>query len=658
MAYQGNIPDHELHDHSFLGEELLIPMVNHSDGGRINMFTQHQSQLTTINHGEPPLVFTRFEKQIGKYSSGHRDVDEKVKIKRIFEFNDNRKLILVYYPARKEYDIIEFNRAVNLTEYYGYQSILNDEVKEGAVIEPDGEKPWIFRNNMFDDDLNLCYGLNLNAVYIPLEGLTYEDPCVISESTAKKFSHTEVKVYRVVLNRNDVLINLLGDSDHYIPFTKIGEKIKDGILCAVRRIDYSTIVSDFKDKEFCIPHPNDDTIYNGNGTLMDIKVYSNIIDDSLPYNKPILDILAKQFEVYSDILEVCTEIKNSGKKVTDDFNHYLQKARDHLSIKDSNSNIPFSQDKSTFEGIVIEFIVAETKPCNPGDKLTGRYGNKGVISQIRPDNEMPKVESTDMHADICLNFLGVCGRMNISQLFEQELNFIADNIRFKYIDDPENKSNLKKFFKDLKSFYEIASPELLKYIDGCDLDDVKELLVEFIKYGIPIHQPPFFGNVNHIGLEELYNRFPTEKYKFEGIQQPLIMGKLYFVKLKHMPKGKFSVRSAEMTNLMDVPFRNNESYKKHSALFNSNAIKLGEQEAFNLNLIEDPETIAKFYKSYSSSRVRRQDMLHQAFMAKSPDDIESFNDNIDEESGRSNPSQSVRALLKGAGMTIIDSDDE
>ena len=51
-------------------------------------------------------------------------------------------------------------------------------------------------------------------------------------------------------------------------------------------------------------------------------------------------------------------------------------------------------------------------------------------------------------------------------------------------------------------------------------------------------------------------------------------------------------------------------------------------------------------------------MLHQAFMAKSPDDIESFNDNIDEESGRSNPSQSVRALLKGAGMTIIDSDDE
>lgn len=372
MTYKGNIPDHELHDHSFLGEELLIPMVNHCDGGRTNMFTQHQSQLTTINHGEPPLVFTRFEKQIGKYSSGHRDVNEKVKIKRIFEFNDNRKLILVYYPARKEYDIIEFNRAVNLTEYYGYQSILNDEVKEGAVIEPDSEKPWIFRNNMFDDDLNLCYGLNLNAVYIPLEGLTYEDPCVISESAAKKFSHTEVKVYRVVLNRNDVLINLLGDSDHYIPFAKIGEKIKDGILCAVRRIDYSTIVSDFKDKEFCIPHPNDDTIYNGNGTLMDIKVYSNIIDESLPYNKPILDILAKQFEVYSDILEVCTKIKNSGKKVTDDFNHYLQKARDHLSIKDSNSNIPFSQDKSTFEGIVIEFIVAETKPCNPGDKLTGR----------------------------------------------------------------------------------------------------------------------------------------------------------------------------------------------------------------------------------------------------------------------------------------------
>src|SRR5690606_5730136 len=82
------------------------------------------------------------------------------------------------------------------------------------------------------------------------------------------------------------------------------------------------------------------------------------------------------------------------------------------------------------DNLIIRFLLLKEQNLVVGSKLVNRYGGKGVISQILPDEEMPITED-GRRAEIILNPLGVISRLNPSQLFEQELNFIATYIQDK-----------------------------------------------------------------------------------------------------------------------------------------------------------------------------------------------------------------------------------
>jgi hypothetical protein len=153
-------------------------------------------------------------------------------------------------------------------------------------------------------------------------------------------------------------------------------------------------------------------------------------------------------------------------------------------------------------------------------------------------------------------------------------------------------------------------------------------------------------------MSKLYDRFPAKKIKFKGVIDHLIIGDIYFIMLKHTPAGKFSARAAEMTSLLDVPYKNNEKYKKGNALFNSNPIKFGEQEYFNFALLEQPETTDKFLKAYSSSRINRQNMIKTLLRqdVKTLEQIE-----VDQDIDASNAAQSVRAMFSGIGVKVVKS---
>ena len=113
--------------------------------------------------------------------------------------------------------------------------------------------------------------------------------------------------------------------------------------------------------------------------------------------------------------------------------------------------------------------------------------------------------------------------MNPAQLYESELNFIASEIRKK-------AKTFKKFKTDILKFYSKVSPEYYNFIT--ELEELDDILEEAYSTGaIQIHQPPFFENIAFEVMIELYNDFKINKLKFKGIQTPLIMGKLYFLKL-------------------------------------------------------------------------------------------------------------------------------
>src|SRR5690606_14746095 len=105
--------------------------------------------------------------------------------------------------------------------------------------------------------------------------------------------------------------------------------------------------------------------------------------------------------------------------------------------------------------------------------------------------------------------------------------------------------------------------------------------------GIFIHQPPFYGNIDIEDLEALYQAYPEiQPYKFQGIETPLIMGEMYFLRLKHEPMSKFSARSSSYMNLKNIPSKSTR-YKENQQLYPRTPIKIGEMELSNLLISND-----------------------------------------------------------------------
>lgn len=644
-------------DHSFLSDELLIPNCDKLDGSRCNMVCSHLTQLLIPDNAEIPQVFTNFENQVGKYGTGYKQVKtDSMKIIKIFKFNDFRQLI-VTKDSNGQYDVVEHSFAVNLTESFGYINKLSTDVLEGETLDKGSV---ISHNGMYDGNLNFQYGCNLSTIYLPFKGYTYEDALIISESAAQKLSHTDVSIFYVVLNRNDILANLMGTKSEYKALPDVGEQIENGILCGRRRISHSSVLDEFKDTEFN-QIDQSDTNFFAHGVVTDIEVFCNTMEDlQYPYNAKFAEIERTQSELYSNFLIMTNKlVKESGATFSENFQFWKQKATDYL-----NEELPFSYDSTEFEGIVLKITVAQSIPCLIGSKLSGRYGNKGVISGILPDEEMPLSECGNYKVDVILNSLGVVGRMNPSQLYEHELTFIANELVLRYHQslhlEKATKANelrcFEKFRKDVTTFYQTASPKLYEWFLSIEQEH-PEILEAYLREVIenkflPIHQPPFYGNITPDDMVKLlFSDFNVDKVKLQNVQTPVVVGNMYFIKLKHESHKKFSARSSGVTSLLDVPYKSNEKYKRGNALFNSNPVKMGEQEYYNLTLLQDESEQDNFLKAYSSSNSHRRAMLED-LVSMDVDKIESFSQ-PENTTTTSNSAQTVRAMFAGLGVDIF-----
>jgi DNA-directed RNA polymerase subunit beta len=639
----------ERNPHKFLGEELLSPNIDKVDGSRINMWDNHLTQLLTINEAEPPKIFTNFENQVGSYSSAFKKAENDFTVLKMFVRNDNNVVIIIRDHKTKKLDIIKYNSTVNLTENYGYEMEFTHIPDEGEIVKK-GEL--LYRNNMYDDELNLQIGANLKAVFMAFKGLTYEDGILISESTAKTFTHTEVTEMVVMLNNNDVLINYYGDESIYKPFPSLGERTKDGILCSRRRIDYDNILDKFKSANFDSIMATDQ-IFFIEGEVDDIEIYSNFgeKEEEFLFNAPIVELKNQQDAFYFSLYEFLEPLKKT-ENFSDDLNHIFQYAKDYL-----NPDLKFSLDNTEFEGVILKFKIKNRKPANVGSKFTGRCGNKGVVSKILPDDQMPTTEDGSERADIVLNLLGVNGRMNFSQLYEQELNFVSNQLIKKY------RHNKEELFQNIMYLISLVSETQYEFLDNY-FNDVKtekekkakinSFCNDLLEGGISLHQPPYFENMTFEGMMAIYEWTGIEKLKFKGIHDPMVIGEIYFIKLKHEAAGKLSARSSGPVSLLNVPYKNNDSYKKGNALYSNAAIRFGEQESLNMMLLKKPKGVINFLKAYSSSDKSRKHMIQTIFR----NDIKNVNSVVDkDDNSRSNASETVRALFSGTGIDITSDTD-
>lgn len=395
---------------TFLGKDVLT-LANKINSSRNIMFNSHIEQAVVLANPEFPRVFTNYENEVGKYSSSYKKVDKKLTVvKKISKFssNPNYRYILVVKDENNCYDVIERKIGEKLTEGYCY--LYNNESIDNKV---EGEKinkdEVLYRSTSFDSDMNYRFGVNAKAVYL-IENNTIEDAILVSDKFAERLDSYYMDEVQININTNDILCNLYStDRNQYKAFPDIGEKTKKEVLTSRRRINYENALYDLQSENLSKINYNTDTIFYSNGTVVDIDIYSNQDLEELKkyfYNEQLIKYLEMQKEYNEQIVEVLGEIiKNKKVKYTNDLSFMYRRAKDAL-----NPDTRWSE-KTDFDNVMITFQVLNTKHLHVGSKLVARYGNKGVVSKIIPQEEMPMTEHGE-YADLVFNSLGVTNRLN------------------------------------------------------------------------------------------------------------------------------------------------------------------------------------------------------------------------------------------------------
>ncbi|MGB4549137.1 MAG: DNA-directed RNA polymerase subunit beta [Syntrophales bacterium] len=196
---------------------------------------------------------------------------------------------------------------------------------------------------------------------------------------------------------------------------------------------------------------------------------------------------------------------------------------------------------------LVKVYVAIKRKLSVGDKMAGRHGNKGVLSRILPEEDMPFF-ADGVPVDIILNPLGVPSRMNVGQILETHLGWAARGMGERINAIIEKKFSLEGLKRELKSLY--ASPEFSKYVDGATEREIRRFIGR-LKKGIPISTPVFDGaSEDEIRdmLEAADLPLSGQTILFDGrtgepFDQDVTVGMIYMLKLHHLVDNKIHARS-------------------------------------------------------------------------------------------------------------------
>jgi DNA-directed RNA polymerase subunit beta len=198
---------------------------------------------------------------------------------------------------------------------------------------------------------------------------------------------------------------------------------------------------------------------------------------------------------------------------------------------------------------MVKVFVAVKRKIQPGDKMAGRHGNKGVVSKIVPIEDMPFLPD-GTHVDVVLNPLGVPSRMNVGQILETHLGWACAGMGLKIGQavDAYNAKNakdakplretLKKIYGEDETIKSLGEPELLE-------------LGENLRHGVPIATPVFDG-AKEKDIEDMLDLAGLEKSgqvtlhdgrTGEPFDRKVTVGYIYILKLHHLVDDKIHARS-------------------------------------------------------------------------------------------------------------------
>ena len=241
---------------------------------------------------------------------------------------------------------------------------------------------------------------------------------------------------------------------------------------------------------------------------------------------------------------------------SDDANEQIEKAREQLDAQKAQLDAYFTEKEGKLRsgddlapGVLkmVKVYLAVKRRVQPGDKMAGRHGNKGVISMIVPVEDMPYM-SDGTPVDIVLNPLGVPSRMNVGQVLEAHLGWAAKELGHmvsRMLESFEPRSRLRRFLQKVYALKDGENP-----VGSLSDAELRELAGN-LKEGVPMATPVFDGASeaeikNLLELADL--PYDGQTRLFDGrtgepFDRPVTVGYMYMMKLNHLVDDKMHARS-------------------------------------------------------------------------------------------------------------------
>ncbi len=374
----------------------LIPFMEHNDGQRSLMGTNMQRQAIPLVKAESPIVGTGVEERAAR-DSGHVAVAKTDGT--IVEVDAAHIVLEDKKGERYHYNLNKFLRSNSSTCINQHPVInLGDKVKKGDILS-DG--PAI-------DNGELSLGRNVLVAFMTWEGFNYEDAVIISERLVKEDVYSSIHIENYTIDVRD---------------TKLGPEV---------------ITND-------IPNISEEKLKN-----LDEEGIINIGAEVSSGDILVGKITPKGETTLSAEEKLLRAIFGEKAKDVRDSSLYLEHG-EHGKVVDIKIFSREEGDKLS-AGVLksIQVSVANLRKIQVGDKMSGRHGNKGVISRVVPVEDMPfMADGTPI--DVILSPLGIISRMNLGQLLETHMGFAAKKLGYKVVTPALNGISEDQIREQLKA---------------------------------------------------------------------------------------------------------------------------------------------------------------------------------------------------------------
>ena len=418
-----------------------IPFLEHDDGKRALMGANMQRQAIPLLKPEAPIVGTGVE-AIAARDSGAVVI---ASADGVVDYVDSKKIIVKTMGGKDTYYLNGFERSNAGTCYHQVPIVrLGDKVTRGMVI---ADGPGTEKGEM-------ALGRNVTVAFMNYNGYNYEDAVILNERLVKDDVYTSIHIEDYQIECRDTK---LGPEEFTRDIPNVGEDAR-------KNLDENGIV----------------------------RIGTEVRDDDILVGKVtpkgMAELTSEEKLLHAIFGEKTREVRDTSLRVPHGGEGIVHDVK--IFTKEDTDELPAGVSK------IVRVYIAQKRKISVGDKMAGRHGNKGVISLILPEEDMPYT-ADGRPVDILLNPLGVPSRMNIGQILEMHLGIAAKNL----------------------GIY-VATP----VFDGATREEIVDALKE-------------------AGLDEDGKTILYDGRTGEPFDNRISVGVMYMIKLHHMVDDKLHARS-------------------------------------------------------------------------------------------------------------------